>query len=115
MALFNAGDVVLIGFPFTDLSGSKQRPAIVISSNWYNKNKTDVILAAITSQIPHKIEEDEYLLSPMEQNLAGLPKQSIIKVGKVITLDQRLIRKKIGHLPTETQSRIRDIILKTHI
>mgnify|MGYP001039832887 CR=1 FL=1 len=115
MTLFNSGDVILIGFPFTDLSGTKQRPAVVISSNWFNKKGTDVIVAAISSHIPPKIEEDEYLLSPKEQKLAGLPKQSFVKVGKIITLDQRLVRKKLGHLPVETQSHIRNILLKVHI
>ncbi|MBI5574200.1 MAG: type II toxin-antitoxin system PemK/MazF family toxin [Elusimicrobia bacterium] len=115
MTLFNLGDVVLIGFPFTDLSGSKQRPALVISSKWYNENKIDIILAAITSQIPAKPDEDEYLLSHKEQNLAGLLKQSIVKVGKIITLDQRLIRKKLGHLQDETLFHIKNILLKIHI
>ena len=115
MTLFKSGDVVLVGFPFTDLSGTKQRPSLVISSDWYNENKPDAILSAITSQIPDKIEEDEYLLSPAEQKSAGLPKKSIVKVGKIITLDQRLIRKKLGRLPDETLSNIKNILLKIHI
>ena len=115
MTLFNPGDVVLIGFPFTDLSGSKQRPALVISSKWYNKNKIDLILSAITSQIPAKPQEDEYLLSQKELMSAGLPKKSIVKVGKIITLDQRLVRKKLGCLPAETLSRVKNILLKIHI
>lgn len=115
MTLFKSGDVVLIGFTFTDLSGTKQRPSLIISSDWYNENNADVILAAITSQIPVKIETDEYLFSEKEQKLAGLPKQSIVKVGKIITLDQRLIRKKLGHLPDETLLNIKNILLKIHI
>lgn len=115
MTLFNPGDVVLIGFPFTDLSGSKQRPALVISSKWYNENKIDIILAAITSQIPAKPDEDEYLLSQKELNSAGLPKQSIVKVGKILTIDQRLVRKKLGHLPDETLFHIKNILMKIHI
>ncbi len=47
MTVFKRGDVVLIGFPFADLSVSKQRPALVISANRYNK-KNDIILDAIT-------------------------------------------------------------------
>jgi len=115
MTTFNPGDVVLIGFPFTDLSGTKQRPAVVISSKWYNENKIDIILSAITSQVPSKTDEDEYLLSKKELISAGLPKESIIKVGKIITIDQRLVRKKLGHLPDETLLHIRDILLKIHI
>lgn len=112
MTLFKQGDVVLIGFPFTDLSGTKQRPALVISLDWYNENKDDIILAAITSNVPVKVEEDEYLLSPIDQKSAGLPKRSIIKLGKLVTIDQRLVRKKLGHIPVDTQSFIRNSIHK---
>ena len=89
MTLFNSGDVVLIGFPFTDLSGSKQRPALVISSEWYNEKRPDVTLAAISSQIPDRLENDEYLFSPEEQKSAGLPKKSIVKVGKIVTSSEK--------------------------
>ena len=41
---------------------------------------------------------------------AGLPKQSVVKLGKLITIDQRLIGKKLGHVSTPTQSLIRDIL-----
>lgn len=110
MILFKYGDVVLIGFPFTDLSGIKQRPALVISSNWYNDKGNDIILAAITSHITSKTERDEYLLSIADQKIAGLPKQSIVKLGKLVTIDQRLIRKKLGNISSITQSHIRNII-----
>ena len=110
MTVFKRGDIVLIGFPFTDLSGSKQRPALVISANRYNKKRDDIILAAITSHISGNTEEDEYLLSPLDQKLAGLPKQSLVKLGKLVTIDQRLIRKRLGHISSTTQSLIRNIL-----
>ncbi|MBS0432139.1 MAG: hypothetical protein JSS21_06995 [Proteobacteria bacterium] len=43
----NFGDVVLVRFPFTDQSGQKQRPAAVVSSGAYQRNRPDVILLAI--------------------------------------------------------------------
>jgi mRNA-degrading endonuclease toxin of MazEF toxin-antitoxin module len=49
---FSQGDVVLVPFPFTDLSAVKQRPALVLSPDRLNKGRIDVIVAAITSQIP---------------------------------------------------------------
>jgi len=48
MTPYKCGDVVLLPFPFTDLSTSKQRPALIISSDWYNDNRNDVIVVAIT-------------------------------------------------------------------
>ena len=99
---FRQGDVVLVPFPFTDLSAIKQRPAVVLSPDRLNKARIDVIVAAITSQIPNVIGEDEISLSDADQRTAGLPKASIIKLGKIFTIHQGLIRKKLGRVPDST-------------
>jgi mRNA interferase MazF len=99
---FSQGDVVLVPFPFTDLSAVKQRPALVLSPDRLNKARTDVIVAAITSKIPDVIGEDEILLSNDDLRTAGLPKESIIKLGKIFTIHQGLIRKKLGRVPDST-------------
>ena len=46
---YNFGDVVLVGFPFTDLQTTKKRPAVVISRKTYQQNRPDVILMAVTA------------------------------------------------------------------
>ncbi|MCW5853685.1 MAG: type II toxin-antitoxin system PemK/MazF family toxin [Anaerolineae bacterium] len=48
---YQRGEVLLVPFPFSDLSATKVRPAIVVSSPLYHANEPDIILAAITSQI----------------------------------------------------------------
>ena len=48
--LYRRGDIVLVSFPFTDLSTSKRRPALVVSPDSFNQAMQDVVLAAITSQ-----------------------------------------------------------------
>ena len=106
MTGFKAGDVILIPFPFTDLSTVKQRPALVISSDLFNQRGLDVIVSAITSHIPKEIPAADYLLETSDLKLAGLPKTSIVKLGKIVTIDQRLIRKKLGSLPPQTLQRI---------
>jgi mRNA interferase MazF len=93
---FSQGDVVLVPFPFTDLSAIKQRPALVLSPERLNKGRPDLVVAAITSQIQDVISEDEILLSDSDLKTAGLPKPSIIKLGKIFTIHQGLIRKKLG-------------------
>ena len=45
------GDVVLVPFPFTDQSTTEKRPAVVVSSDAYHRDRPDVILMAVTSQI----------------------------------------------------------------
>jgi len=47
---FRFGDVVLVPFPFTDQRASKKRPAVIVSSDSYNRSRPDLILMAITSQ-----------------------------------------------------------------
>jgi len=94
MTAFKKGDVLLVAFPFTDLTTTKVRPALVISSDSFQRSGLDVVLAGITSQIPKKIPGTDFLLSLEDQRLAGLPKPSLIRLGKIVTLDQRLIRKK---------------------
>jgi mRNA interferase MazF len=89
------GDIVLVPFPFTDLSTTKQRPAVVLSSERYHQATGDCLVAAITSVRP-------LALSPEDQAAGGLLKPSIIKLGKLITLDRRLIRRTLGRLPATT-------------
>lgn len=102
MTPYKQGDIVLIPFPFTDLTAIKRRPAVITSSERFNKKYNDVIVLAITSQIPERLSEEDILLSPQEQKEAGLPKTSLVKVGKIVTIDQRLIRKKLGTLSFTT-------------
>lgn len=84
------GDVVLIKFPFTDLSGSKNRPALILISR-----ESDVVVSFITSNIFHS-EHWDVALQPNKQN--GLKKTSVIKVAKLATLNKGLVLGKIGHI-----------------
>lgn len=51
MITFKQGEVILVPFPFSDQTITKQRPAVIVSSNEYNAKRADVIIAAITSNI----------------------------------------------------------------
>jgi mRNA interferase MazF len=51
MTAYNFGDVMLVPFPFSDQTTTKQRPAVVISSTAYHQARPDVILLAVTSQV----------------------------------------------------------------
>ncbi len=102
MTPFKRGDVVLVSFPFTDLTTTKMRPALVVSNDRFNRKSPDIILAAVTSQVPKDIGLDEFFLSPADLKDAGLPKPSIVRLSKLVTIDQRLIRKKLGTLSNQT-------------
>jgi mRNA interferase MazF len=77
MMIFKRGDVVLVPFPFTDLSSAKQRPALVVSPDTWNANQSDVMLVALTSQIPAIVTSGEVLLSPDDLRSGGLPKPTL--------------------------------------
>lgn len=100
------GDIVLVPFPFTDLSTAKQRPALVVSPDAWNASQPDVILVAITSQMPVQPEPGSITLNTADWQAAGLPKPSRVRTTKLFTMHQALLRRKIGQLPAGTTDNI---------
>lgn len=94
------GTIVLTPFPFTDLSTSKRRPAIVISKN---NEQTDIIVAYISSKISEHISVTDYLLKSSHKDfpVTGLLKDSIIKLNKIVTVDKSLFTGEIGFVSKE--------------
>ncbi|REA58889.1 type II toxin-antitoxin system PemK/MazF family toxin [Dyadobacter luteus] len=84
------GDIVLLSFPFTDLSGSKLRPAIILT-----ETALDITACFITSQTGWQ-EATDILLSPNTTN--GLKKVSLVRTNKIATLDRSLVRGLLGKL-----------------
>ena len=103
---YKQGDVVLVPFPFTDLSSAKQRPALVISADVFNSTRDDLLVAAITSQIPAQLGADEFPIPAAELTGCGLPKPSILRLSKLVALHRRLVIKRIGTLPTATLTHV---------
>jgi len=89
------GDVVLVPFPFTDQSGGKKRPAVVVSSANYNSNRRDLVIMAITSQIRTPLDFGEALLTDWQS--AGLIKPSVLK-PLLATIEQGLVIRVLGAL-----------------
>ena len=96
---FKRGDIVLVPFPFTDLTDVRQRPAVVISNDSYNDSHADVVTSAITSQVPQNLAPDELLIAEDDLSTAGLPRRSMIRAGKIFAIDKSLVRKSLGTLP----------------
>ena len=67
---FQRSDVVLVPFPFSDLSTTKVRPAVVVSSSLYHATEPDLLLAALTSKVATATGPFDYLLS--DWRTAGL-------------------------------------------
>ena len=90
------GDIILIPFPFTDLSGRKVRPAVVV-----NVVGDDVLVAFISSVVPPMPPASTDLLIPANHPdfvATGLKTTSLIKLAKLVCLHQSLIVRKLGHL-----------------
>jgi len=87
-------DIVLVPFPFTDLSATKKRPALIISPNQYNKYQ-DVIIAFVTSKLNTRHRMGDYKIREWEKS--NLPKPSMIRM-KFATIDKSMIIKTLGRL-----------------
>src|SRR6266545_4447782 len=87
----NPGDVVLLPFPFTSLTSSKKRPAVVLSPSEYQGKYGDVVLMALTSQT----QPDGFLLQKWHE--AGLPKPTWVK-PVIGTFASSIIDKRLGCL-----------------
>lgn len=96
------GDVVLVPFPFTDLSTTKQRPALVVSPDKWNATQSDVMLVAITSQMTAAAGPQDLVLTAADVAAAGLPKPSRLRTTKLFTMHQGLLKRTLGHLPDAT-------------
>jgi mRNA interferase MazF len=100
------GNVVLIQFPFDDLSSSKVRPAYCLTQpiGIYRH----VIFALITSRVEKSSLETDLRLDSNHLDFvtSGLIKPSVIRLDHLITLRQSMIRRELGSLSTDTQSTI---------
>ena len=112
MTGYKRGDIVIVPFPFTDFSTLKQRPALVISSNAFNRSREDVILVALTSQTDSATKGGNYHIKGAEQKSSGLLKEGVVLVGKIVTIDQRLIRSTLGILKPKTLAEVSKRISK---
>lgn len=88
--MYKKGAVVLVPFPFTDLTGNKVRPAIIISKD---KIGSDVIVVFITSQIKTK-DKHLVLIKPGEDN--GLKVSSKVVCSKIATVDAKIVLGELG-------------------
>ena len=104
MITFKKWDIILVSFPFRDLTSTKKRPALVISPDDYN-NSSDFVILFITSNLKAKPKTGDYRLQHWKQ--AGLPKPSMIRM-KFATINKSIIVKKIGNLIDKDIQKVKD-------
>ena len=106
MGKFVKGDVVVIPFPFSDLSGSKRRPALVVA----DLAGDDVILCQITSVA----RGDRYAISldTADFESGSLPTKSFVRPNKIFTADQRLVLYRACRMNPKTMQTITTAIIE---
>ena len=91
---YSRGDVVLVSFMFSEEAGAKRRPAVLLSSEAYQRGRHDVIAAAITSNT-NRILAGDFLINDWQD--AGLLFPSVA-TGVIRTIKQAMITRTLGSL-----------------
>lgn len=95
MTTYRSGDVVLVRMDFTDRSGSAWRPVVVISSDQYNDETPDIVVASITANVRALPHPGDHLLA--DWRAAGLLRPSPAQT-KLTTVESSIIGRKLGTL-----------------
>jgi mRNA interferase MazF len=105
MERFIKGDVVVVPFPFSNLSGSKRRPALVLT----NLRDDDIIICQITSK-----QTDDIFAQALKSDdfvSGSLPVDSFIRPLRVFTADKHIVSRKIGQISSERMNKVIDSII----
>ena len=100
---FDAFDVVVVPFPFTERAATKRRPVLVVSGGRFNAGHGQVVLAMITSAAHTDWPSDTPIRGLKG---AGLRAPSVVRL-KLFTLDRRLVVRRIGRLGTKDRTAVR--------
>lgn len=108
---FARGDVVLTHFPFTDLSGSAVRPALVVSHGLIGQ---DLVLAGISSVVRGVHSPTDCPLDSSHPEFAqtGLRVTSVFRMHKLAAVEQSVIVRRLGHVSPQMQAAL-DALLRS--
>ena len=101
-------DVVVVPFPFVETSFTKRRPALVLSSSWFNSQHEQIVLSMITTA-RHSNWTSDVLLTDYE--LANLVSGSKVRF-KLFTLEKLSLIRRIGHLSPKDEASVTEQINK---
>lgn len=107
MGSYRVGEVVYVLYPFSDHSGAKDRPAVIISCPRYNRERSELILVPITGQLKHADTYGTVIIDDWQR--AGLAKPSVIKPMPHTPL-QSAVRRKVGELTKTDKDKLREML-----
>jgi mRNA interferase MazF len=101
------GKIVLVQFPFTNMTNTKIRPALVIYVG-----KKDAIVALISSKIPALADDTQVVIKSHDRSfkMTGLKTSSVIKLDKITTIDKSLIYGELGEIDDDLGREINEKI-----
>lgn len=93
--MYKKNTIVLLPFPFTDLSAVKIRPAVIVSNT---VDGEDVIVVFISTKKTKRFGKTDILIKSSDRDFSktGLKTDSVIKVGKIATLEKKIILGELG-------------------
>ena len=94
MTACKRGDIVLVSFLFSDESGFKHRPVVVLSSSGYHRSRQEIVVAAVTSNIDRVLFGDHLLAGWRE---SGLLFPSLV-TGILRTIKSEMVHRKLGSI-----------------
>lgn len=104
------GEVVLVDFPFSDGSGIKNRPALVVQSDALNKTSKDTILATITTLTTPG--PTVVVIEPKDNPRSGLRLMCAVRCENLHTIEQTLVLGSIGYVTKQTMQRVDECLRK---
>jgi len=107
--MINQRDIVLLSFPFSELRTTKVRPVIVVSNDEYNKNFENMIVVPMTTNL--QLRDHTLLITNKELESGKLIKESKVKVDRIFSVSQKLVKMKIGKVERETYEAVKKMIL----
>jgi mRNA interferase MazF len=103
------GEVVLVDWPYSDRSGSKLRPAVVVQADFLNGIIDDTILVQITAT-RHGLPGTEVEIDPAQEPSSGLLKISYASGTNLLTAEQALVDQTLGYLSDAVMAQIGDCL-----
>ena len=110
--MIKRGEIVLLSFPFTDLQSTKVRPALVVSSDSFNKIGRDAVFIFITSKQYNDPFDIRLEQGSSEFKSTGLKVSSTLRISKIMCLEQGLIRRRLGCLDTNTLQKVNGVLTR---
>lgn len=100
-------DIVLVPFPFSDLSTVKKRPCLILCAINPKGLTTHYVVAMMTSSTARLVFPYDVVLRDWKK--AGLPKKTLVRIAKLVTLDSSLVGKKIGRIEGQDKQKVRTL------